>query len=394
MWFDMKKWIALFFLMLPCFMQAQTLTERATISIVTFGPYQGELYSAFGHSGIRVYDPENGIDDLYNYGVFDFDQPNFYLNFARGSSFYKLGISDYPRFRDYYIYYNRYVHEQVLNLTPTQTQKVFEYLVWNALPENASYRYDYFYDNCATKIPAVMLASLGDSVQFDGSYIKTDYSIRDLTDIYLAKQPWGDLGIDVCLGLPMDKNASPYEYMFLPDYVESGFDHATIKNDTATVPLVKRKRLVYQSRDEVVTGPPHPLYVFSALAVVTIALSIWDVKRQKTSTWFDVILFGIIGLAGLLLFCLWFLTDHKAAARNMNLLWALPTHLIAVFAFIKNPKWLTNYFLVVSIITALLLGFWFFLPQKMNVALVPLVVAILARSFAQFKVRALTKQYS
>jgi hypothetical protein len=387
MQFDMKKCIALFFVMLPCFVQAQTLTEQATISIVTFGPYQGELYSAFGHSGIRVYDPENGIDDLYNYGVFDFDQPNFYLNFALGSSFYKLGISDYPRFRDHYIYYNRYVHEQVLNLTPAQTQKVFEYLVWNALPENASYRYDYFYDNCATKIPAVMLAALGDSVQFDGSYIQTDYSIRDLTDIYLTKQPWGDLGIDVCLGLPMDKKASAYEYMFLPDYVESSFDHATIKNDTATVPLVTGKRLVYQSRDEIVTGPPHPLYVFSAFAIVTIALSIWDVKRKKTSTWFDVVLFGIIGLAGLLLFCLWFFTDHKAAARNMNLLWALPTHLIAVFAFIKNPKWLTNYFLVVSIVTALVLGFWFLLPQKMNTALIPLVVVLLARSFTQFKVR-------
>ena len=394
MQFNMKKCIVLFFLVLPCFIQAQTLTDQATISVVTFGPYQGETYSAFGHSGIRVYDPANKIDDLYNYGVFDFDQPHFYLNFARGSSFYKLGISDYPRFRDHYIYYNRYVHEQVLNLTPAQTQKVFEYLVWNALPENASYRYDYFYDNCATKIPAVMRASLGDSVQFDGSYIKTNYSIRDLTDIYLTKQPWGDLGIDVCLGLPMDKKASPYEYMFLPDYVESSFDHATIKNDTATIPLVKGKRLVYQSRDEIVTGPPHPLYVFSAFAVITIALSVWDVKRKKTSTWFDVILFGIVGLAGLLLFCLWFFTDHKAAARNMNLLWALPTHLFAVFAFIKNPKWLTKYFLVVSIITALLLGFWFLLPQKMNVALVPLVVAILAREFTQFKVRQSTKQFS
>ncbi|MEO7990463.1 MAG: DUF4105 domain-containing protein [Chryseolinea sp.] len=385
----MRKCIALLFLLLPCFAQAQKLSEQATISVVTFGPYQGELYSAFGHSAYRVYDPANEIDDIYNYGVFDFDQPNFYLNFARGNSLYKLGISDYPRFRDYYIYYNRYVHEQVLNLTPAQTQKVFDYLLWNALPENMNYRYDYFYDNCATKIPAVILAALGDSVRFDGSYIKTDYSIRDLTDIYLTQQPWGDLGIDVCLGLPMDKKASPYEYMFLPDYVESGFDHASIKNEAGTVPLVKGKISIYEPRDEIVKGPPHPLYVFSAFAVIVIALSVWDVRRMKTSTWFDVILFGIVGLVGLLLFCLWFLTDHRAAARNMNLLWALPTHLIVVFAFIKNPKWLTNYFLVISILTVLLLGTWFFLPQKMNVSLMPLVVALLARAFAQFKVRKL-----
>ena len=383
----MKKYLTILFVLFFISIQAQTLTERATISVVTFGPFQGELYSAFGHSGIRVYDPANGLDDLYNYGMFDFNQPNFYLNFARGNSFYKLGISDYPRYRDYYIYYNRYVHEQVLNLTPAQAQKVFDYLMWNALPENMSYRYDYFYDNCATRIPAVVLAALGDSVRFDGSYIKTNYSIRDLTDIYLSQQPWGDLGIDVCLGLPMDKKASPYEYMFLPDYVESGFDHATIKNAEGTASLVKEKVSIYESRAEIVKGPPHPLYVFSVFAVITIALSVWDVKRKKTSTWFDVILFGIIGLAGLLLFCLWFLTDHNAAARNMNLLWALPTHLVVVFAFIKNPKWLTKYFLVVSIITALLLGFWFLLPQKLNIALVPLVVAILARNFTQFKIR-------
>lgn len=385
--FFMKKYLSILCVLFFNSIQAQTLTERATISVVTFGPFQGELYSAFGHSGIRVYDPENGLDDLYNYGMFDFNQPNFYLNFARGNSFYKLGISDYPRYRDHYIYYNRYVHEQVLNLTPAQAQKVFDYLVWNALPENMSYRYDYFYDNCATRIPAVVLTALGDSVRFDGSYIKTNYSIRDLTDIYLTQQPWGDLGIDVCLGLPMDKKASAYEYMFLPDYVESGFDHATIKNAEGTASLVKEKISVYESRAEIVKGPPHPLYVFSAFAVITIALSVWDVKRKKPSTWFDVILFGIMGLAGLLLFCLWFFTDHNAAARNMNLLWALPTHLVAVFAFIKNPKWLTKYFLVVSIITALLLGFWFLLPQKLNIALVPLVVAILARNFTQFKIR-------
>ncbi len=387
----MKKYIVFIFLLLPCFAQAQKLTEQATVSVITFGPFQGELYSAFGHSGFRVHDPANGIDDFYNYGVFDFNQPNFYLNFARGHSLYKLGIGDYTRYRDYYISYNRYVHEQVLNLTPAQTQKVFDYLTWNALPENMNYYYDYFYDNCATKIPAVVEAALGDSVQFDGSYIKTNYSIRDLTDIYLRQQPWGDLGIDVCLGLPMDKKASPYEYMFLPDYVESGFDHASIKNATGTVSLVKEKISVYESRKEIVTGPPHPLYIFSAFAVICIVLSVWDVKRNKTSTWFDVIVFGILGLAGLLLFCLWMLTDHRAAARNMNLLWALPTHLITVFAFIKNPKWLTNYFLVVSIITALLLGTWFFLPQKLNLALMPLVVGILARAFAQFKVRKLNR---
>ena len=164
------------------------LSEQAYISVLTCGPYQEELYSAFGHSAFRVYDPVNNINVACNYGTFDFSQPNFYLNFALGNNRYKLSIEDYQRFQSRYIYENRFIHEQVLNLTPEQKQKVFLYLQRNALPENASYLYDYFYDNCSTKIRDVLMEALGKDVVFDESYIKTDSSIRELTDIYIRKQ--------------------------------------------------------------------------------------------------------------------------------------------------------------------------------------------------------------
>ena len=102
---------------------------------------------------------------------------------------------------------------------------------------------------------------------------------------------------------------------------------------------------------------------------------------------FDVVLFGILGLVGLLFLLLWTATDHKAAAKNFNLLWALPTHLVAVVAFIRQPQWLRKYFLIVAVLTGLLLISWFFLPQKMNTNLIPLVLAILARATAQYLVR-------
>lgn len=360
----------------------EKLSETAEISILTLGPFQGELYSAFGHSGIRVYDPELGIDDAYNWGVFDFDQPNFYLNFARGYLYYKLGVYPYDRFRDYYIYYNRYVHEQTLNLTPAQKQKLYDYLVWNSQPENQNYRYDYFYNNCATKVRDVMTTVFGDSVRFDGSYVTTDYSIRDLTDIYLTQQPWGDLGIDICLGLPMDKKATPTEYMFLPDYIESGFNHATL-NGTS---LVKETIPVYESREEEpFESLPHPLFVFSVFAILVVALSIWDYKRKKLSTWFDVLFFGISGIIGVLLFFLWFFTDHKAAAVNFNLLWALPTHFIVAIALLKKRKWLSSYFLANSVVLILTLLLWKVLPQELNHFLVPLIFSLLIRSILIYK---------
>ncbi len=357
--------------------QSRTLSEKAEISVITCGPWQGELYSAFGHSAFRIYDPVNGINEAYNYGVFDFNQPNFYLNFARGYLYYKLGVYDYQLFENYYIYYNRYVHEQVLNLTQDQKQKLFEYLLWNREPENEHYRYDYFYDNCSTKMRDVLVTVFGDAVSFDGSFIKTNYTIRNLTDLYLDQQPWGDLGIDICLGLPMDKKASPYDYMFLPDYVESSFDHASIDTGGNTVPLVKEKVNKYESRpEEPISGLPHPLIVFGVILFITLFISFRDWKRKKLTRWFDSVLFGITGLIGLLLLLLWVATDHNAAAKNFNLLWALPTNLIVAFALLKNRKWVSTYLGIAGIIAFATLLFWYLLPQQLHYSLIPIVLAL------------------
>jgi hypothetical protein len=384
----MKKLTLLFLLISTLSFGQVTLSDKAEISVLTLGPWQGQVYTAFGHSAFRVNDPANNIDAAYNYGVFNFDRPNFYLNFAKGHNYYMLGVSDYKRFEYSYIYFDRYIHEQKLNLTPKQKQRLFEYLEWNAKPENAEYLYDYFYDNCATKIPAVIQKVFGDTIRFDPSHIKTNYTIRELTDLYLTHQPWGDLGIDICLGLPMDKKATPYEYMFLPDYVEAGFDHATIKSNGVEEPLVKESKVLYESQHNT---PPntliHPLLVFGIVFLIVGVISYRDMKRRKITQWLDIFLFTIVGFVGLLLFVLWIATDHKAAARNLNLLWALPTHLIAIFAMLRNSKWLMNYFLVTAIIALLLLGTWPFLPQKLHYSLIPLVMALGLRAFTQYIIR-------
>jgi hypothetical protein len=354
-----------------------TLSDQAEISVITCGPGQNELYSAFGHSAFRVTDPVNGLDYAFNYGVFDFSQPNFYLNFARGHNYYKLAVQDYKQFEYFYRYYNRYVHEQVLNLTPQQKQRLFDYLQWNALPENQTYLYDYFYDNCATKLPAIVAMVFQDSVVFDGTHITTNYSIRQLTDLYLKRQPWGDLGIDLCLGLPMDKKATPYEHMFLPDYVEAGFDHATLNSK----PLVKQKNIIYESVPESFhLSPFRPMYVFSALAVLIAVISWIDFRRKKVSDWLDVTLFGITGAVGFLLLLLWVATDHKAAANNLNLLWALPTHLLVVVVLRKAGTWMNLYFSSVAVLNGVLLLTWAWLPQQLHVALIPLVLGLLIRA--------------
>jgi hypothetical protein len=380
----MKKACAFLFLLTfaPAFPQPLLLSDQARISIITLGPDQREFYEAFGHSAIRVFDPVHGIDYAFNYGVFSFDQPNFYLNFTRGHLLYQLGVYPYPDFKEAYISYNRFVHEQRLTLTAAQRQKIFNYLQWNARPENKSYLYDYFFNNCSTRIRDVFADVLKGEILFDGSFITTHYTIRELERRYLDEQPWGDLGINIGLGHRIDREATPYEYMYLPDYLESSFDHAFIITDGKKVPIVEEKLQVYEAKPV----PPDvsffsPWKVFGSLLAVAAGLSIWDWRRKKRSAWFDVMMLSGTGLLGLTLLFLWFGTDHHACVNNFNLLWALPPNIVAaVLVLTKNkPVWLARYFEYATFLMLIILAAWKFLPQPFTPFLIPLIVTLTLR---------------
>jgi len=179
--------------------------------------------------------------------------------------------------------------------------------------------------------------------------------------------------------LPMDKKAAPYEYMFLPDYIEYSFDNATINSK----PVVKQKVSVYEAIPE---GIPfsffHPWIVFGAFMLITVILSYYDWKRKKLSRWFDVTVFSAVGWIGVLLLLLWTATDHQAAARNFNLLWALPLHAIAAILLLKkqSPSWLITYFKGTAILLAATLLLWFILPQQLNIFLIPITIALMIRA--------------
>jgi Domain of unknown function (DUF4105) len=384
--------LILLLLAFPGFSQL-SLSPAAQISAITCGPSQSQLYTAFGHSAFRVYDSAQNLDVVFNYGIFDFDQPYFYLNFTRGYLYYKVAAYDYRDFQYGYLVENRFIHEQVLNLTPDQNQKLFDFLRNNIQPGNEKYRYDYFYNNCATKIRDVVIEVFGDSVRFDYSHIKTNYSIRELTDLYIEKQqPWGDLGIDICLGLPMDKKASPSEYMFLPDYIESCFDHAYIKRDGAEVPLVKskidEKALIHTEWEpEQSTFYVHPQTVMLIFVGICILITLFDLKRNKLTNLFDLMTLVVTGLLGVLLTILWLFTDHAAAARNFNLIWAFPVNLVAAFLLRRNSPIIRNYFLFLGIVLTLTLILFKVIPQDIHYALIPMIVGLAVRAFTQYWIR-------
>lgn len=370
--------------------EVRRLSPHAHISLLTCGPGDA-LFEAFGHTALRVYDPVTDFDMVYNYGMFSFDQPNFYLNFTKGYLNYRLGRTDFDRFLYQYTYYNRSVDEQVLNLNQEQKQAVFSFLETNNLPENREYYYDYFFDNCSTRPRDALMQVLGNSLEFHYGYADTlDYSIRDLANHYLEKSDkyaWGSLGINVGLGAKIDPPAAPFDYMYQPEFLFLAFEEATLlQADGSVVPLVKSTHNLYQASPEPEEGMIFtPDVVFWMLLLLGATLSILEWRRKRYSLLaFDFVLFTAIGITGLLLSFIWFFTNHTAAANNWNVAWAWPTHFIAgIMLFSRRfSANLKTYFIAAAASSALLLLFWPWLPQDLHEAFIPLLLLIVLRSLA------------
>jgi hypothetical protein len=383
--FNMLRYITIGLILVlnVCATKAIELSENAEIRVVTIGPTQTELYSAFGHSGFRVLDSANRIDIFFNYGVFDFNQPNFYLNFTRGKLLYRLGLSDYSRVKDYYILNNRSVTEQVLNLSLEERESVFDFLMENNKPENQEYYYNYIYDNCATKMRDVLQQSLKSELVFDFGYVKEALSYRDLMDLYLKYQPWGDLGIDLCLGAEIDNIADGNGYLYLPDYIELAFAKAKLSANGIEKPLVANTERTYVSSPENLENDfLTPTTVFVIVFFVIGLIIHRSLKYNAANRWLDIILYGITGIVGTLLTILWFATDHLSA-YNLNIIWAMPFNILGLFYLLKKKKtnFTKQYFLAYGIIQIALILFSGLLPQTLHLAFVPLVLGLAMRSF-------------
>ena len=365
-------------------MQAQyiPLSESAEISILTIGPGDN-LYDKFGHSAFRVQDPERGVDAIYNYGVYDFDTPNFYTKFAQGKLKYKLEGVYAESFIEHYIRQERWVKQQELNLTYSEKQGIFNFLNTNLKPENKYYIYDFFYDNCATKIRDVLVSVLGEELKYTADFSSEGKTFRQLIQQNVHWNTWGSLGMDVAIGAVTDKKASSWEYQFLPDYVFAAAASATIERNGENVPLVKSTETLYagEARSPSITFFTSPLFVFLLLSLCILALTYRDAKRSARSGALDRIIFGGTGIIGILLCLLWFATDHSATENNYNLLWAFPFNLlVAFFVGADTPKtWVRRYIIFLLLLLVLLTMHWLTGVQEFPYALLPLLVALLIR---------------
>ncbi len=357
--------------------QIITLSNKAQISLITGSPGQ-DVYNIFGHSGLRVYDPSIGLDIMYSYGTFDFDTPNFLLKFAQGKLNYSISVAQYPPFIAFYQREGRTVYEQVLDLTFEEKNAVFAFLQNNFKPENRYYLYDFFYDNCSTRIRDALKKIFKDNIKYNEDQLAQNKSFRACVDPYVNK-PWVRFGIYLLLGAPADKIADGYNTMFLPDNLMEGFSKAQIKRNGQWIALAPESKIVSQS---LISAPPfmwlNPYSVMWGLSAVLILITFLGYRKQKISYALDFGLFFLMGLVGLLFLFMWFGTNHQTCAWNFNLLWALPTHAFAAWGLLfgREKPWLKTYFKVTAGIQAVLLLAWVFLPQDMHGALPPWVLML------------------
>jgi hypothetical protein len=378
--------IALVMVLLSCMQQADAiaLSDSARVSLLTCAP-GNELYSCFGHSGIRVTDYKQGFDMVFNYGTFDFDQPNFYFNFVRGHMIYMLGVDRFDDFRNEYVYEQRSITEQEVELSATDKAKVFDFLVNNAKEENRNYRYDFLFDNCATRIRDVFQKNVA-GIKFDYSTFTEKKSFRDLINDYSENAPWSQFGMNLLIGLPVDRQATPAQMCFLPDYLSRAFEHATIEG----WPLCAPKKVILQmppaTAEVTLLDRFNPSVVFGLFLFIILCIGYIEISIQKHFYWFDYPLFFLVGLLGTLFFVIGNFTEHTTTEWDLNIMWALPTHLIMVFilAYNKREKWVLNYFLFSAILSTIVVVAWKVIPQKFIFPNILIAAAMAIRSYSVY----------
>ena len=379
--------------------QELKLSEQSEISIITVGP--GDvLYEAFGHSAIRVSDPVIGMDNIFNYGLFDFNQPNFKLNFTKGKLLYKLGKRPFQNFVTNNYYQKRWMKGQVLNLSQLEKQSMYALLEENALPKNAEYLYDPYFNNCATKLRDITKEILGNKVHFPSSFSDESYTLRQLMNKELSWNTWGNFGINLALGNTLDKTTTAEEYMYLPDYVYQAFKIAKKSKNNIDVPLVLKEEVILNFKENKIQPKWYsPFFVFSILLLLSIVITYRDQKRNKRSKLLDFLLFFLTGFLGIIICFLWFFTNHSTTPNNFNFLWAFFPNLFMAFILLQKniPNWVVKYIKFYLLLLAVTLfvfvigrfngiNGYFFGIQEFSFVLIPIILMLFMRSFYLHKI--------
>ncbi len=326
------------------------LSNAATISILTCRAGD-EVENIFGHTAIRVVDPATRKDEVYNYGTYDFNKPNFMWKFLRGELEYKLSGSSFNNFIRTYQYQKRSVFEQILNLDRGQRNKIYNTLQENYKPENREYIYEFFFDNCSTRARDLVANNII-GLDFPET-VTRPLSFRKMLDQHNYTMPWTDFGMDLLVGTVADRAASVSEQMFLPEFLFDNFERSSIMHE----PLVSKTQLIADYEKEAKQRKRIPFFTPALFFGLLLLLEIFFLIKATNSKWltaYDSVLFFALGLGSLILFFMWFGTIHITTKSNLNVLWMNPLFLFMAFS---NKSWLQKACLLLLTISLFVAAF-------------------------------------
>lgn len=357
--------------------------EHKEVYLLTCAP-GSESYSIYGHSALRIVDSTINFDKVYNWGVFDFDTPNFVLKFARGRLDYMLAVYSYNSFLREYFSEERTVYSQLINMDSTEIARLELLLEENLKEENLYYRYDFLHDNCATRIKDILEDVYDVSLKYPDENQDDLSTFRLRLGEYQGDLPWLDAGVNLLVGSPGDNNCGFNESMFLPDYLMWNLSRARIEKGNTIVMLLEPATTVFEfpGEERHIRLVYQPWFILSLLSLVII-ISGLIIRKTKFHNSIDFSIFSILAILSVLLIFLNFFSDHDAMSRNINLVWLNPLVIVAPFFLLKRKcrvLWLLMVLLVIAYFTLLLLGL-----QSMNPAIYPLLVLIAARAIYRYR---------
>ena len=325
--------------------------DDVEVSLLTCGP-GNEVYSLFGHTAIRVCLPSRGMDIVVNYGMFSFKQKYFIPRFVLGLTDYQMGITTFDDFKAEYEYEQRWVFEQILNLTSKEKSALLQAIDRNYKPENVTYRYNFFYNNCTTKARDLIAANIDGKIKYNSA--TSEYpSFRELCHSKTFNNRWSQFGNDLLLGIQADLPTNISEQQFLPENLEHDFSLATIETNTdeannATIgannasprKLVSHEEYIIPKYVAVSAAPdslPSPRALAIVIAIIIIGVSLIEYFWSKNLWLTDAILMPAIGLAGMILFVMIF-SKHPTVNINFQILIFNPIALFMAIPMLMKQR--------------------------------------------------------
>jgi hypothetical protein len=342
-----------------------------------------ETYSIYGHSALRIVNMDNGSDQVYNWGTFDFSTPNFVWKFAKGRLDYMLDDTSLQTFLSEYFYEKRSVYEQMINLEPEEMQKLLALLDENLKPENIKYKYDFFYDDCSTRIRDLLEKSLGSRLLYPPEEKKGKLTFREKVGKFQQPYPWLDFGIDLIMGRPGEKKTTIRDNMFLPLDLQSGLSQVVVNRNGRMIPLLRNPEVLLQFDPPVIKSRFYttPVFLFTLLLIAIIILLSLN-RKMKLNRILDLFLFSVFSILSLSMIFFNCFTDHMQMKWNLNILWLSPFVLVCLVSIILNKEWQV-WFRIVFFLSFVAFLIQLFFPHGYNPAFIPLILILMVRSAAR-----------